>query len=153
MTYRPILRKDKQRVVQFINDLYGFNLEEILEKSSLDVTLLKEQYYLVPEKLNETFSRLPILSVGLPLGKPFKDGLQISHEFVSRFGDRFKSGVLFLDDEFLDSWLRGEDIRGYRSEGIPTGEIYAVRDRSGRNLGRGKLSEGRLKNMLPTRLF
>jgi 16S rRNA (cytosine1407-C5)-methyltransferase len=153
MTYRPILRKAKQRVVQFINDLYGFNLEEILEKSSLDVTLLKEQYYLVPEKLNETFSRLPILSAGLPLGKPFKDDLQISHEFVSRFGDRFKSGVLFLDDEFLDSWLRGEDIRGYRSEGIPTGEIYAVRDRSGRNLGRGKLSEGRLKNMLPTRLF
>lgn len=153
MGFRPILRKDKQRLAVILNDLYGISLDEILEKSTLEVAMHKEQYFLVPGKLKDTFSKLPLLSAGLPLGKPFKDGLQISHEFVSRFGDRFKCGVLILDDEFLASWLKGEDIRGYQSEGAQTGEIYAVRDRLGRNLGRGKLLDGRLKNMLPTRLF
>ena len=153
MNYRPILRKDKQRIALFMNDLYGLSLDEILEKSSLEVAMHKEQYYLVSGKLKETFSKLPLLSAGLPLGKPFKEGLQIAHEFVSRFGDRFTNGILILADEFMASWLRGEDIRGYRSNGTPMGEIYAVRDRFGRNLGRGKLSADRLKNMLPTRLF
>ena len=136
-----------------MNDLYGFDLEETLEKGSLDVVLHKEQYHLVPAKLTRTLPSLPVLSAGFPLGKPFREGLQISHEFVSRYGDRFKSGVLLLEDGSLAAWLKGEDIRGYRCEGAQTGEIYAVRDRLGRNLGRGKLSEGRLKNMLPTRLF
>ena len=153
MSLRPILRKDKHTIVQVLNDLYGFDLQAVLDKGSLEIVLHKEQYYLIPGKLNASFSRLPVISAGLPLGKPFKESLQISHEFVSRFGDRFVSGVLPLDDEFLASWLKGEDIRRYRSEGAHTGEIYAVRDRLGRNLGRGKLSEGRLKNMLPTRLF
>ena len=153
MSLRPILRKDKYRIVQVLNDLYGFDLEETLEKGSLDVALHKEQYHLVPAKLTRSFPHLPVLSAGIPLGKPFREGLQISHEFVSRFGDRFKSGVLLLEEGSLASWLKGEDIRGYRCEGAQTGEIYAVRDRLGRNLGRGKLSEDRLKNMLPTDCF
>jgi len=153
MALRPILRKDKKRIVQVLNDLYGFDLEAIMEKGSQEIVLHKEQYYLVAAKLNSALAGLPVLSAGLPLGKPFKEGLQISHEFTSRFGDCFMAGVLFLEDEALAPWLRGEDIRGYRCEGTKTGEIYAVRDRLGRNLGRGKLSEGRLKNMLPTRLF
>ena len=153
ISLRPILRKDKHRILQFINDLYGIAMDEILGISSLEVALIKEQYYLVPGKLDVTFSKLPVISTGLPLGKPFKEGLQISHEFVSRFGDQFKNGVLLLEDESIPSWLRGEDIRGYQSKGAPLGEIYAVRDRFGRNLGRGKLSAERLKNMLPTRLF
>ena len=150
---RPVLRKDRTRIVQILNDIYGFDLGETLEKGALEVVLLKDLYYLIPEKLTRSFPGLPILSAGLPLGKPFKEGLQISHEFVSRFGDRFMSGFLLLEDESLASWLRGEDIRGYRSQVSKKGEIYAIRDRLGRNLGRGKLSEVRLKNMLPTRLF
>jgi 16S rRNA (cytosine1407-C5)-methyltransferase len=153
MSLKPILRKDRHRIVQVLNDFYSFDLEDTLEKGSLEVVLHKEQYHLVPAKLTGSLLYLPVLSAGLPLGKPFNEGLQISHEFASRFGDRFKSGVLLLEDESLLSWLRGEDIRGYRCEGAQTGEIYAVRDRLGRNLGRGKLSESRLKNMLPTRLF
>ena len=153
MTPKPILRKDKNRIIQVLNDLYGIDLEAIMAKSSLEIMLHKEQLHLVPAKLNNSLADLPILTAGLPLGKPFKDGLQISHEFVSQFGDRFATGVLLLEDEAFAPWLRGEDIRGYQCEDAKTGRIYAVRDRQGRNLGRGKLSEGRLKNMLPTRLF
>ena len=150
---KPISRNDRQWLASFLKDHYSFSLDEILEKSSLEVVIHKEQYYLIPGKLIEPFKNLPFLSAGIPLGKPLKDDILISHEFVSRFGDRFTSGILTLQDEFTSSWVRGEDIRGYRSEGSPTGKIYAIRDRFGRNLGRGKLLLDRLKNMLPTRLF
>ncbi len=150
---RPILRRDKDRIVQVINDLYGFDLEETMENNLLEIMMHKELLHLVSAKLSSSPAGLPVLSAGIPLGKPFKEGLQVSHEFVSRYGDRFMNGVLLLEDAALAPWLRGEDIRGYRCEGAKTGEIYVVRDRQNRNMGRGKLLEGRLKNMLPTRLF
>ncbi len=153
MTCRPVLRKEKQRLAEFLKAGYGFNLEEICEKSALEVTLHKEQYFLIPEKLTALASSLPLLSAGLPLGKALRDSIVISHEFAARFGDRFLEGVLTLEDEFIPAWARGEDIRGYRREGLPTGAIYVIRDRNGRNFGRGKLLGDRLKNMLPTRLF
>ena len=152
-TYKPISHKDSQRLASFLKDHYGFSLDEILEKSTLEVVTYKEHYYLIPEKLKDTFTNLPFLSAGIPLGKPLKDKVLIAHEFVSRFGDRFSNGVLILEDELMSSWARGEDIRGYRGAGSSLGEIYAIRDRFGRNLGRGKLLADRLKNMLPTRLF
>ena len=152
-SYKPISPKDSQRLDSFLKTHFGFSLEEILERYSLKVVTHKEQYYLIPGRLKELFMNLPFLSAGLPLGKSLKDDVLISHEFVSRFGDSFTNGVLILEDELTSSWTRGEDIRGYKSESFSTGEIYVIRDRHGRNLGRGKLLADRLKNMLPTRLF
>jgi 16S rRNA (cytosine1407-C5)-methyltransferase len=151
--YRPVLQKDKQRLVSFLNDNYGISLDDVLERNMLEVASHKEQQYLIPEKLNKSFPSLPALSAGLLLGKTMKDKFLVSHEFVSRFGDRFLKGVMNLDEEFIKFWMLGEDIRGFHNECMAAGEIYAIRDRSGRNLGRGKLLENRLKNMLPSRLF
>jgi 16S rRNA (cytosine1407-C5)-methyltransferase len=153
LDFKPVPRKNIQKLASFLKDHNGFSLEELLEKSTLEVVTHKEQYYLISKILNELFKNLPILSAGLPLGKPLKDKVLISHEFVSRFGDKFTTGILTLQDEWVSSWVRGEDIRGYRSKGLPLSEIYAIRDRHGKNLGRGKLLADRLKNMLPTRLF
>jgi 16S rRNA (cytosine1407-C5)-methyltransferase len=153
LDFKPLLRKDIHKLASFLKDHHGFSLEELLEKSTLEVVKHKEQYFLISKILNEFFKNLPILSAGLPLGKPLKDKMLISHEFVSRFGDRFASGIIVLEEERVSSWARGEDIRGYRSEGLPLSEVYAIRDRHGKNLGRGKLLADRLKNMLPTRLF
>ncbi len=150
---KPVLLKEKHRIIQVINGFYGFDLQVILDKLSLEIVMHKGLYYLVSAKLISTMTALPLLSTGLALGKPFKDGLQISHEFASRFGDHFSKGVLLLDDNALAPWMRGEDIRGYQSGNAHSGETYVVRDQLGRNLGRGKLSESRLKNLLPTRLF
>ena len=91
--------------------------------------------------------------MGMIAGKYFPKGWQPSHEFVSRFGDLFTENIYILNNEHHDAWTRGEDIRGINnSEGL-TGKILAIRDTSGRNLGRGKMLSNRLKNMLPTRLF
>ena len=142
-----------QGIINFLSDLYGFDLDAVIRKQDLQILEINGILTLVPKALLTSFKDLPWLSSGMPLGKTLPNTWQPSHEFVSRFGDRFTSGILTLEDEYLPAWLRGEDIRGYDT-GIKTrGTIVAVRDELGRNLGRGKVLKDRLKNLLPTRNF
>jgi 16S rRNA (cytosine1407-C5)-methyltransferase len=136
-----------------IQDAYGFDLSAILEAQNLVLALRGDRVFLIPEILLSGKVLFPSLSAGMELGKLIREELIVSHEFVSRFGDQFGQGILILEDDMLDAWMRGEDLRGYRDEKLAKGKIYAVRDELGRNLGRGKLLADRLKNMLPTRLF
>jgi NOL1/NOP2/fmu family ribosome biogenesis protein len=117
------------------------------------LVLRDDRVILVPEILLTGKLHFPSLSTGMELGKMIREELILSHEFVSRFGDQFSQGVLTLEDDVLEAWMRGEDLRGYQDSRMAKGKVYATRDRAGRNLGRGKLLADRLKNMLPTRLF
>jgi 16S rRNA (cytosine1407-C5)-methyltransferase len=145
--------KATKDLVLFLKETYGFDLAALMERSNLEIVFHQKNYTVVSRILRERFKSLPILSAGMPVTRLIGDDLLISHEFVSRFGDKFTRGTLILEDEHTRAWLRGEDIRGYRREGSVPGRIYAIRDGDGRNLGRGKLLADRLKNMLPTRLF
>jgi 16S rRNA (cytosine1407-C5)-methyltransferase len=134
-------------------DAYEFNLHALLTMQGLALVLRDDRVILVPEILLTRKLQFPYLSAGMELGKMIREELILSHEFVSLFGDQFSQGVLTLEDDVLDAWTRGEDLRGYRNSRMAKGKVYATRDRAGRNLGRGKLLADRLKNMLPTRLF
>ncbi len=136
-----------------IDDHYGFDLPAWMARQNLVMMMRKDRAFLVPELLLSRLDKLPYISAGMELGKRVRDELVISHEFISRFGDRFTRGILVLGEEYLEAWMRGEDLRSYRNAAQEMGRIYAVRDETGRNLGRGKLLADRLKNMLPTRLF
>ena len=151
--YRAFNRAQSAELIVAIHDKYGFSLDQVIEKQSLRVYEINDQIFMMPALLQEKMDGLPWISSGLLLGKKVAGTWQPSHEFVSRFGDQFKKNVLELDGQFVDAWLRGEDLRGYSSSPTEQGAILAVRDRLGRNLGRGKLLSDRLKNMLPTRLF
>ena len=48
-------------------------------------------------------------------------------------------------------WLSGQDLRNLDFSGLKMGTVVAVRDEIGRNLGAGKLSANRLRNLLPNR--
>jgi len=147
------LASESRAITQFISGSYGFDLDKVIQTQSLMIAEINEDLYLIPQILLEAFDDLPWLACGMPLGKALPDGWQPSHEFVSRFGDQFTHHVLILEDNHLLAWLRGEDIRSYSSRMELQGKVLAIRDRHGCNLGRGKLLENRLKNMLPTRLF
>jgi 16S rRNA (cytosine1407-C5)-methyltransferase len=140
-------------ICDHLSGQYGFDLAKALEENNLQVVEIDGQLCLAGKALNARFYALPWLSSGMPLGKTLPEGWQPSHEFVSRFGDRFTRNVLTLEDEHLPAWMRGEDLRGYATNPELRGEVVAVRDALGRNLGRAKLLENRLKNLLPTRLF
>ena len=147
------LPAETRGIIDFLSSQYGFDLEETIEENNLQMVENGEQIYLMGKALNARFPSLPWLSSGMALGKALPEGWQPSHEFVSRFGDRFTHNVLTLEDEHLPAWMRGEDIRGYAADLKMRGKVVAVRDALGRNLGRAKALENRLRNLLPTRLF
>ncbi len=151
--YRAYNRAQSAELIVAIHDKYGFLLDQVIESQSLRVYEINDQIFMMPALIQEKMDGLPWISSGLQMGKIVAGSWQPSHEFVSRFGDQFTKNVLVLDGQFVNAWLRGEDLRGYPSPPSAEGEIMAVRDRLGRNLGRGKLLSDRLKNMLPTRLF
>ena len=144
---------ETQGITNYLFDLYGFDLGAQMQAQALKIVEVNGQLSLLGERLETACADLPWQNSGMALGKALPDGWQPSHEFVSRFGERFTRGVLTLEDAHLPAWLRGEDIRGYSSEPTLRGNVVALRDAHGRNLGRAKVLGDRLKNLLPTRLF
>jgi 16S rRNA (cytosine1407-C5)-methyltransferase len=145
--------KETQDLCAQISEVYGIDLQTIMNDRALMLWEQNENIYMVPSKLASIHPDLPILSMGMLAGKPYPNGWQPAHEFVSRFGDLFTENVYTLDETFHTAWLRGEDIRGLSNANGLAGKILAIRDEDGRNFGRGKMLTNRLKNMLPTRLF
>jgi len=144
---------ETQSIINYLSDLYGFDLGAQMRAQALKIVEVNGQLSLLGERLATACADMPWQSSGMALGKALPEGWQPSHEFVSRFGDQFTRGVVTLEDEHLQAWLRGEDIRGYSSEPTLRGSVVALRDAHGRNLGRAKVLGDRLKNLLPTRLF
>lgn len=153
LLFTPASKSFPSTIASQILDAYGFDLHALLTRQGLTLAIRNDRVFLVPEILLSGKLQFPCLSAGMELGKMIREELILSHEFVSRFGDQFSQGILILEDEVLDAWMRGEDLRGYHDEKLVQGKIHAVRDELGRNLGRGKLLADRLKNILPTRLF
>ncbi len=144
---------DVRKIKEAIADQFGFDLEALMQKQRLQVVEIDGQLSLIARDVLDAFSDMPWLSGGMALGKNLPAGWQPSHAFVSRFGDRFSRGVLTLENEYLLAWERGEDLRGYHVESALISKVIALRDERGRNLGRAKVLQDRLKNLLPTRLF
>ena len=91
--------------------------------------------------------------LGLQLGEDGPDGLNLSHEWVARFGGGFRAGRVSLAEEFVPAWLRGEDIPATPPPACRSGGWWRSLTPQGRLLGRGKIQANRLKNLLPRRLF
>ena len=130
---------------------YAFDLREVLEQLRLALWRRGREVYSFPRLYLERFQELPVQSLGLPLGEELPEGPAPSHEWVARFAQGFRTGRYPLDDEQVQPWLRGEDLRGEPRPGYPNGMVVIVEDASGRLLGRGKILRDRLKNLLPRR--
>jgi len=141
------------KISQLISKQYGLDLPRLMHEQDLGVAIAGGKYYLAAKGLMDVHENLLLVSFGIPLGKPLPDSWQPAHALVSRFGDHFTRNIFTLDDCYLAQWERGEDIRGVCDLKITAGTVVAMRDRTGRNLGRGKMLKDRIKNQLPTRLF
>ena len=87
----------------------------------------------------------------MPFGKVFHGKLSLSVDLVNRFGDLFKANIWTIPSEMVTQWLSGQDLRNLDFQELKLGTVVAVRDELGRNLGAGKLSANRLRNLLPNR--
>jgi 16S rRNA (cytosine1407-C5)-methyltransferase len=98
------------------------------------------------------FSNLPFQALGLQVGEETPEGFSPSHNWTARFGRQFSLGLCTLQSDQTPAWLRGEDLQGRFLPDVRKGKTVIVIDEKGRLLGRGKLLNGRLKNLLPKRL-
>jgi NOL1/NOP2/fmu family ribosome biogenesis protein len=86
------------------------------------------------------------------VGKRSPKGFIPSHELVARFHSCFTERPLALADEQAAIWLAGRDLRGVDRQSYPLGAIILLEDGKRRFLGRGKVLNKRIRNLLPKRL-
>jgi NOL1/NOP2/fmu family ribosome biogenesis protein len=142
---------DDQKLIDFFSTTYGFDLRGTLDEYDLLIMQRYERFIAFPRRLYERFADLPLESAGMTIGEETADGLVPSHDWVSRFGDRFSHGKIKLDEGTFTGWLRGED--SFDIELGNNGEVVVVCSPDGIVTGRGKYLKDRLKNLLPRRLI
>jgi 16S rRNA (cytosine1407-C5)-methyltransferase len=149
----PLPRKERLDLLAFFNSIYGFDLGEVLEDLKLELWRSPGSIFAVPRRYLDRFGDLPCQLLGLKLAESTPQGPIPSHEWVARFGPRFEAGWLTLPGEEIDNWLGGKDAPADFARQGESGDVVLVRDPDGRILGRGRVQAGRLRNLLPRRLF
>lgn len=134
-----------------IEDLYGYNLIAKLTQSGLILHQRGDSLHLVPKAYIDNFQTLPFHSLGMPFGKVFHGKLALSVDLMNRFGDQFAKNIWTIPTDTIPQWLTGQDLRNLNFNELKMGSVVVVRDELGRNLGAGKLSANRLRNLLPNR--
>ena len=134
-----------------IEDLYGVNLIEQLTQSGLILHQRGDSLHLIPKAYINNFQTLPFHSLGMPFGKVFHGELSLSVDLINRSGDLFNTNIWTMPSDKVAQWLSGQDLRNLDFQGLKMGKVAIIRDELGRNLGAGKLSANRLRNLLPNR--
>jgi 16S rRNA (cytosine1407-C5)-methyltransferase len=151
--FSPLSREKSREIHEFIRDEYGYDILPLIEDQKLEIMLIGKSYFLMPRIISEFLPQLKFRSVGMGLADDGPEGYEITHEFVSRFGRLFNHGTLSIAEELKSAWLRGEDLWKSGLPVLKQARILAVRDENGRNLGRGRVTSDRLKNLLPRKVI
>lgn len=149
-TYLP--QHSAARIAGQLSQDYGYDLMATLNEYGLTLMQRFEKVIAMPERLLNHFGELPLEYAGLLLGEIAEGELTLSHEWVSRFGSKFKAGKVILSEEQTESWLRGEDCFDSLAVVGEKGKVWVVCRPDGLILGRGKVLKDRLKNLLLRRL-
>ncbi len=108
---------------------------------------------LFPEKLFKIMPTLPHIFAGITLAEETPGGLELSHEFCSRFENQMTLGSIVIYDPQKKAWLRGEDLPSDVIANKTRNRIVILRDQNGDFLGRGRVTSERIKNLLPRRVL
>ena len=131
---------------------FGADMEGFLQDHQLVILRRDSTVYAVPELYLSRLSTLPCVSLGLELGQ-YQGGYFVpSHELVSRFWSQFARQRLQVDSAQARTWLDGRDLRGRVMTADGIGPVVLIEDERNRFLGRGKVQDRRIRNLLPRRL-
>src|SRR5574341_86690 len=132
---------------------YGLDFNTILADHDLALWRGGDQVYAIPAPFVDRFDGLPVRSAGMLVGRWEGDGFTPSHEFASRLFERMPGLRFSLNERQAATWLAGSDLRGLSIPGALLGHVILLVDGRGRFVGRGKVSAGRLRNLLPRHWF
>ena len=147
----PVSPKQSALLNAQIEDLYGVSLIPHLIQNGVILYQRGDSLHLVPKAYLDGFQTLPFHSLGMPFGKVFHGELSLSIDLVNRFGNLITANIWTMPSDKITQWLSGQDLRNLDFQGLKMGTVVVVRDELGRNLGAGKLSANRLRNLLPNR--
>jgi NOL1/NOP2/fmu family ribosome biogenesis protein len=143
---------DRKKLLNWVFQIYGIDLDQIINENKLQIWQFKDSLHLFPEKFITMFPNFPVQSLGIPLCEIFAEEYILAHEFVTRFGKQATKNVIILKEDQLWSWMRGEDLTiPEQSDNVSSTLI--IKDDLERVFGIGKLTNNRLRNMLPKRVM
>ena len=149
--FERLARQEAARVHDRLLQLYGFDLEAVVERQALVLWAHDGVVYAIPQRFLSQFADLPCVATGMQVGEWGKEGFVPSHELVARFSAQFTGGRLTLSTEQSEVWLGGREIRGLATD-YATGTVILLEDERGRFLGMGRVLPNRIRNLLPRRL-
>ena len=152
---RPVSlpKSEVDSVVGLLLSAYGIDLELILNLYQLLLVKKKDTILLLPGKLGGRIPTLKFITAGMSLAEITPSGLEISHDFCSRFGKMIPAGWAELPEILNAPWLRGEDIPRDSVSHLPANRIILLRNSEGEYIGRGRVTSDRIKNLLPRRVL
>lgn len=146
------LSKSQQKAItQGVLASYGFDFGAMLEAQKAVLYRREQLVYAVPELVFEIFDGLPHITAGLLVGQLIDNEFLPAHELITRFYPQFTAPRLTVDEQYIGQWLEGRDLRG-RWGDFALGTLALLQDEGGRFLGRGKVQQDRLRNLLPKRV-
>lgn len=150
--FNPLTSREETWLMSRLLDSYQFNLQPVLDDYGLQLWRRDEKIYAFPLSFLRQFASLPCRLLGLEIGEVTKDDIIPSHEWVTCFHTQFKGERYYLDEEQQLAWLRGEDVEMRTGDDFTAG-IMLVENYDHQFLGRGKVFQRRLKNLLPRRFI
>ncbi len=138
---------NEQLIFDSLQQHYGFDFYPLA--AGLTFWQHDDSIYAIPDTLLEHFGSLPHVSAGFLFGQWMDKKFVPSHELITRFETQFTQPRFTLTDAQKKIWLEGRELRDVS---LPS-DIVLLQDEQGRFLGRGKVSGGRIRNLLPKRFI
>jgi 16S rRNA (cytosine1407-C5)-methyltransferase len=149
--FEMVAQEEKSQISSHLLQIYGFDLDKVIERHSLTLWKREQSVYAIPEQFLSRFADFPCVSRGMLIGERLSEDFVPSHELVARFSCYFKDHRLMLSEEQAKIWLAGRDLRGWNDVPYPSRTVIILEDEKRRFLGRGRVLSRRIRNMLPKR--
>ncbi|MEZ7493095.1 16S rRNA (cytosine(1407)-C(5))-methyltransferase RsmF [Pseudoalteromonas distincta] len=105
-----------------------------------------KELWLFPEGFEAIQNKIKYARLGIQIGIIHKNGVRLTHEYATVFGNECKTNIYALNNEQANDYFQGKDIR--LTEATQTiGEV--VLTLCGCPIGLGKWQKNKIKNSLP----
>ncbi|MBB1288043.1 16S rRNA (cytosine(1407)-C(5))-methyltransferase RsmF [Pseudoalteromonas sp. SR43-6] len=105
-----------------------------------------KELWLFPEGFEAVQNKIKYARLGIQIGIIHKNGVRLTHEFATVFGNECKNNVFALNNEQANDYFQGKDIRLTKATQT-IGEV--VLTLCGCPIGLGKWQKNKIKNSLP----
>ncbi|WP_096739738.1 16S rRNA (cytosine(1407)-C(5))-methyltransferase RsmF [Pseudoalteromonas atlantica] len=139
----PFNEFDKKQTSSFMSELKKqFGLKTLPGK----LMQRDKELWLFPDGFEAVQNKIKYARLGIQLGIIHKNGVRLTHEFATVFGNECKSNTYALTNEQANDYFNGKDIR---LEDVTKASGEVVLTLCGCPIGLGKWQKNKIKNSLP----